>query len=139
LKLAAKVGKDRGAKVEAAAVARADEIGKGREADRVRRDGADAAKRAERRARTGAIDLALALCAAWFTDLIAHAEGAPELARNLDRAAELGADAEGIDPAAARRAAELAMETRRRLTVNVNEELALDALFQRAAAGLRQS
>ena len=34
---------------------------------------------------------------------------------------------------AARRSAELAMDTRRRLQVNVNEDLALDALFHRAA------
>ena len=37
-------------------------------------------------------------------------------------------------PALARRAAELAMETRRRLQVNVSEELALEALFHRIAA-----
>ncbi|MGB6426210.1 MAG: hypothetical protein WBF18_13100, partial [Solirubrobacterales bacterium] len=74
-----------------------------------------------------------------FTDLIAHAEGAGELARNIDRGAELGADAAGIEVAVARRAAERAMETRRRLTVNVNEELALDALFHRVAATLGES
>ncbi|MGB3099275.1 MAG: AAA family ATPase [Solirubrobacterales bacterium] len=139
LKLAAEVGKERGAAVEAAAAARAEELGKGRDADRLRREGVDAAKRADRRARTATIDLALALCAAWFTDLIAHAEGAGELARNIDRGAELKADAAGIEVAVARRAAERAMETRRRLTVNVNEELALDALFHRAAATLGES
>ncbi len=40
----------------------------------------------------------------------------------------------GSTPIAARRAAELAMDTRRRLQVNVNEDLALDALFHRVAA-----
>ena len=139
LKQAAEIGEQRAREVEDAAGARAEEIGKGRDADRIRREGADAAKRADRRERTEAIDAALSLCAAWFADLVACAEGAGELARNADRVTELGADSDGIDPLAARRAAELAMETRRRLTVNVNEELALDALFQRIAATLGQS
>ena len=104
--------------------------------DRVRREGAEAAKRAERRARTEAVDVALGLTAAWFTDLVAIAEGAPELVRNGDRAAELAADAQGVDPVAAREAAALAMSTRRHLQVNVNEDLALDALFHRAASVL---
>ena len=51
----------------------------------------------------------------WFTDVVAVAEGAPELARNADRAEQLAADARDADPVACRRAAELAMETRRRL------------------------
>jgi DNA polymerase-3 subunit delta' len=139
LKQAAEIGKQQAADVETAAAARAEQVGKGRDADRIRREGAEAAKRAERRERTEAIDTALALCTAWFTDLVAHAEGAAELARNADRAAELEADSRGVDPLAARQAAERAMETRRRLTVNVNEELALDALFHRIASALGES
>jgi DNA polymerase-3 subunit delta' len=134
LELAGQIGKERGAAVDAEAGARAEELGKGRQADRVRRAGAEAAKRAERRARTAAIDVALALCAAWFADLVAHAEGVGGLARNLDRGAELEADSSGLDPALARRAAERAIAARRRLTVNVSEELALEALFHDAAA-----
>lgn len=133
LAVAAERGKLEAAQVADAARARADELGKGRDADRIRREGAEAAKRAERRARTDAVDLALGLVATWFADVVAVAEGAPELARNADRTEPLAEDARGADPVAARRAAELAMETRRRLTVNVNEELALDALFHRAA------
>jgi len=136
LALAAELGKTQGAAVSEAADERASELGKGRDADRIRREGAEAAKRAERRARTAAVDLALALVASWFTDVIAYAEGAPELARNVDRSEELAADSQGVDPLAAREAAELAMATRARLRVNVNEELALDALFHRAARAL---
>jgi DNA polymerase-3 subunit delta' len=136
LALATELGKNDGAAVAEAADSRAAEIGRGRDADRIRREGTDAAKRAERRSRTAAIDLALGLVAAWFTDVIAVAEGAPELARNVDRADELAADAARCDPGAARHAAELAMDTRSRLRVNVNEELALDALFHRASAAL---
>lgn len=134
LALASERGKGAGAAVAEAADERAAELGKGRDADRIRREGGEAAKRAERRARTEAVDIALGLAAAWFTDVVAVAEGAPELARNADRPEQLAADAEGADPLAAREAAALVMETRRRLQVNVNEELALDALFHRAAS-----
>lgn len=136
LSLAAERGKQEAAAVTDAAAERAAEYGKGRDGDRVRREGAEAAKRGDRRARTEAVDLALGLVASWFTDVVAVAEGAPELARNADRGEELAADARGVDPTAARQVAELAMETRRRLRVNVNEELALDALFHRAARAL---
>jgi DNA polymerase III subunit delta' len=139
LELAAEVGKAEAAALEVAARSRAEEIGEGRDADRIRREGADAAKRGERRTRTAAIDTALALVAAWFVDLVCCAEGVPELVRNLDRVEALEADAEGVDPTAARGVAELAMSTRRHLQVNVNEELALDALFHRAAAALGPS
>ena len=134
LKLAGEIGKEEGERVAAAATARAEQIGKGRDADRIRKAGGDAAKRADRRSRTDSIDLALALTAFWFVDLIAVAEGAPGLVRNLDRSAALTEGASDLDPALARRAAELAMETRRRLQVNVSEELALEALFHRIAA-----
>ena len=50
----------------------------------------------------------------------------------------LEADAEDLDPRAPRRAAELVMDTRRRLTVNVNEELALEALCFRLEFVLRK-
>jgi hypothetical protein len=85
------------------------------------------------------VDLALALVASWYLDLAAIGEGADESIRNADRAEELGADARRVDPLAARRAAELAMDARQRLRVNVNEDLALDALFHRAAALLGAS
>jgi len=134
LKLAGEIGKEEGERVAAVATARAEQIGKGRDADRIRKAGGDAAKRADRRARTDSIDLALALTAFWFVDLIAVAEGAQGLVRNLDRLGALVEGAADLDPALARRAAELAMETRRRLQVNVSEELALEALFHRIAA-----
>ena len=61
-------------------------------------------------------------------DLVAVAERAPELVLNSDREPELAELAAGLDPRRARRAGELVMETRRRLTVNVSETLALEAL-----------
>jgi len=100
------------------------------------RDVEEAGRRAGRRRRTEVLDVALALCGAWFRDLAAIGEGAPDVAMNVDRESELRADTEGLDPAAARRAAELVLETRRRLRVHVSEELALEALFYRAASVL---
>jgi DNA polymerase-3 subunit delta' len=92
------------------------------------REIADEAKRVGRRRRTELLDLGLALAATWFRDLAATAAGAAELAFNRDRLAELEAQASGLDARRARRAAELVQDTRRRLDLNVSEELALEAL-----------
>jgi DNA polymerase-3 subunit delta' len=97
------------------------------------REIADAAKRAGRRRRTELLDLGLQLASAWFRDLAATAVGAADLAYNRDRLAQLRSRAEGLDPAAPRRAAELVQDTRRRLDLNVSEELALEALSLRLA------
>ncbi len=100
------------------------------------RDIADAAKRSGRRRRTELLDLGLHLVAAWFRDLAAIVAGAAEVTYNRDRLAQLQSSAEGLDPNAARRAAELVADTRRRLDLNVSEELALEALSFRLAAVL---
>ncbi|WP_028057966.1 DNA polymerase III subunit [Candidatus Solirubrobacter pratensis] len=86
------------------------------------------ARRAQRRAETGALDHALQLAGLWLRDVGAVAAGAPELAFNADRAAELAADAEGRSPTALRAAQELVDDTRARLQVNVGFELACEAL-----------
>ncbi len=103
---------------------------------RLRREGADAAKRATRRGRTEALDAGLALVAGWLRDLAATGEGAEGLVLNSDRREALAGDAQGLDPRRARRAAELVMGTRRRLSVNVSEELATEALAFRLEAVL---
>jgi DNA polymerase III subunit delta' len=100
------------------------------------RDIADAAKRAGRRRRTELLDLGLLLAAAWFRDLAATATGAADVTYNRDRLAQLQAQAADLDPANARRAAELVQDTRRRLDLNVSEELALEALSFRLATVL---
>jgi DNA polymerase-3 subunit delta' len=88
-------------------------------------------KRAERRARTGAVDHALQLAGLWYRDLGCVAAGAPDLAHNADRADELRADAEGRSTAALREAVDLVDDTRARLVVNVSEDLALEVLAYR--------
>jgi DNA polymerase-3 subunit delta' len=112
------------------------------------RDIADEAKRTGRRRRTELLDLGLRLLATWYRDLAATAAGAPDLAHNSDRLADLEAAAARLSqvaprsgaqsPAvsAARQAAELVQDTRRRLDLNVSEELALEALSFRLTQAL---
>jgi DNA polymerase III subunit delta' len=98
---------------------------------RSRRELGDEARRAGRRRRTEILDLGLGLVGSWYRDLAAVSAGADEVVFNRDRPAELRSGALGLDPAPARRAAELVQDTRRRLDLNVSEELALEALFFR--------
>jgi DNA polymerase-3 subunit delta' len=95
------------------------------------KDIGDGAKRAGRRRRTEILSLAFELCATWLRDLAAVASGAEEVVFNRDRLDRLRSQAQGLDPARSRRGAELVQETRRRLDLNVSEELALEALFFR--------
>ena len=103
------------------------------------RDLADEAKRVGRRRRTEILDLGLELCAAHLRDLAALAAGAEEVVFARDRLDALRAEAAGLDPGAARRAAAAVAEARRGLDLNVSEELALEALFFRLARELGQS
>ena len=107
------------------------------EARRRGREAEEAARRVARRVRTQVLDLGLGLMAAWLRDLAAVADDAADLALNSDRVEALAARASGIDARRSRRGAELVMDTRRRLTVNVNEELALEALCFKLEDGLR--
>jgi DNA polymerase-3 subunit delta' len=87
------------------------------------------ARRADRRATTEALDHALQLAGLWYRDLACVQAGAPELAFNADRAAELGEDAQRARNLL--RAQELVDDTRARLILNVSEELACEALAYR--------
>jgi len=97
------------------------------------KDIADEAKRVGRRRRTDVLDLGLELVGSWYRDLAAVAAGADETVFNRDRLEELR-QAAGQDPSRGRRAVELVEDTRRRLDLNVSEELALEALSFRLAA-----
>jgi DNA polymerase III subunit delta' len=97
------------------------------------KDLSDEAKRAGRRRRTEILDLGLELSASWFRDLAAVASGAVEVVYSQDRLADLERAAVN-EPSRPRRAAELVQDTRRRLDLNVSEELALEALAFRLAA-----
>ncbi len=129
-------GAEAGAAEERRLVEEAETARRRGRAGKLTREATEQVKRTERRARTETLDLGLALICAWYRDLAAVASGAPDVVLNADRRNELAEDAEGLDPANARTALEWVLDTRRRLRVNVSEELALEALWLRLAAVL---
>jgi DNA polymerase-3 subunit delta' len=118
-----------------------------KERKRHQREGEEALRREDRRARTRTLDLGLALVELWLRDLLCICEGAPELIYAVDRRAELEEDARvcGGEGASGQRivkrakpqlreAVALVQDARLRLTLNVSEELALEALAYRLQA-----
>ena len=75
------------------------------------------ARRAARRAETGALDHALQLVGLWYRDLACLAADAEELVLATDRLEELRADADAATPHALHAALELVEDTRARLPV----------------------
>jgi DNA polymerase-3 subunit delta' len=112
-----------------------------RQRRRHERESAERLRRAARRASTEALDRGLQQAGLWFRDLACLAEGAPEVVHATDRLAELQTEVAGRDARRLRAAVEAVDDTRQRLTLNVSEELALEALAYRlerelAAGGL---
>lgn len=107
-------------------------------ADRRRREreATEAARRAGRRERTRALELALRLLELWLRDLLCVREGVGEAAHASDRLPRLEAAAARCRPGALRDALGLVCETRLRLAQNVSEELALEAMSYRVQATL---
>ena len=136
LDAASESGQEAGAAEEHRLVEEAEAQARRGRKGKLTREAVEQVKRTERRARTQALDLGLALCCAWYRDLAAVASGADDVVLNDDRRAQLAEDAEGLDPARARAAVEWVLDTRRRLRVNVSEELALEALWLRLGAEL---
>jgi DNA polymerase-3 subunit delta' len=97
---------------------------------RVRKDAEDTTRRAQRRARTGALDHALQLVGLWYRDVACIVDGAPELVHATDREAALGEDAARLAVShGLRRAVELVDESRAALVMlNATEELLLETL-----------
>ncbi len=107
-----------------------------KERKRYEREGLDARRRGERRARTQTLDLALSLAEMWLRDVLCVCEGARELVFAVDRRSQLEEDAVGRDPARLREGMELVGNARLSLLLNVSEELALEALAYRLQARL---
>ncbi len=107
-----------------------------RERRRHEREALEARRRGERRARTQTLDLALRVAELWLRDVLCVCEGAPELIHAVDRRARLDEDAGGRDGATLRRAVELASDARLSLSLNVSEELSLEALAYRLQQAL---
>ncbi|HEY7933575.1 MAG TPA: hypothetical protein VID48_07100 [Solirubrobacteraceae bacterium] len=95
------------------------------------REGTEAQRRVERRIRTRTLDRGLRLAELWLRDLWCAASGAPELVYAADRSEELRSDATKVNREHLRNGMELLADTRLRLTVNVSEALALEALCYR--------
>jgi DNA polymerase-3 subunit delta' len=102
-----------------------------KERKRHQREGIEARRRVERRARTRTLALGLGLAELWLRDLLCIREGAEELIHAVDRRSQLQADAQALKPARLREGVELVADTRMRLALNVAEELALEALAYR--------
>jgi DNA polymerase-3 subunit delta' len=105
-----------------------------KERKRYEREGLDARRRGERRARTQALDQILRLAELWLRDVLCVCEGAQDLVYAVDRRAQLADDARERDSARIRQGIELVQDTRLRLALNVSEELALEALAYRLQA-----
>jgi len=136
LELASEAGEEAGAAEERRLLEEAEASGRRGRKGKLTREAIEQVRRTERRARTQALDLGLALCCAWYRDMAAVAAGADEVVLNPDRTEQLREDAGGLDPARARAALEWVLDTRRRMRVNVSEELALEALWLRLRAEL---
>ena len=111
------------AEIEAAVAADLELLPK-KDRKRAEREAADAARRAARRARTGALDLALQVAGLWLRDVAVVRDGAEELVHATDRRADLRADAEGRDAHRLRAGVALVDDARAALAVNPTEELA---------------
>jgi DNA polymerase III subunit delta' len=107
------------------------ELAPAKERKRLEKDALEARRRAERRGRAKALELALRLGELWLRDLLCLAEGAPEVVHNLDRMAELEGDLSICGAPRARAGISVFQDTRLRLALNVSEELALEALAYR--------
>jgi DNA polymerase-3 subunit delta' len=88
----------------------------------------EAVKRAARKARTGVLDLALLIASSWARDWSAAISGAGHLMFNADRIELISSQAEGLTLASATDAVGSIEQTRSSLSLNVSEELALEAL-----------
>jgi DNA polymerase-3 subunit delta' len=102
-----------------------------KERKRYEREAAEARRRGERRVRTRTLDLGLRLAELWLRDVLCVREGAPELVYAVDRREQLEQDADGRDALALRHGVELVADARLSLSLNVSEELALEALAYR--------
>jgi DNA polymerase III subunit delta' len=99
-----------------------------KERKRHQREGAEAQRRVERRARTETLALGLRLAELWLRDLLCLQLDAVDLIHAVDRREQLETDAARIPAGVLPQAIELTGAARLSLAVNVSEELALEAL-----------
>ena len=125
-----------GAAAEAEAQARIDESAEmGLKISKT--EAGQAVRREARRARTEVLDLALDLIQHWLRDLSVFRTGADELIHNLDRRQALAGHASLVAEPGPRAGHALVSDYRRRLRLNVSEELAFEALHSALRRTLR--
>ncbi len=122
------------ARVEETRDARLETEPKGRDRGALERQFEETARREGRRAQTEVLDLGLSLAALGFRDLVCIAEGADAAAMDPRRATALAAAVGPRDPRSLREAAERCEDVRLSLSINVTEDLALEALGYRLLA-----
>jgi DNA polymerase-3 subunit delta' len=131
---AAKTAQERAGELAEERIAGELELLPAKERKRHEREGLEARRRAERRAKTETLERGLRLGELWLRDVLCICEGVPEAIHGLDRRDELEQDAEGESVSRLREAIELVGLTALSLGVNVSEELALEALAFRIEA-----
>ncbi|MBJ7348955.1 MAG: hypothetical protein JHC87_10345 [Thermoleophilaceae bacterium] len=104
---------------------------KGRERNALTKEAEQAAHRANRHARTDALDRSLSVAANLLRDLAVTAADCPEFVLTTDRRSVIEKNASGRKPTQLLRAAAEVDGLRRQLRANVAEELALQALCLR--------
>jgi DNA polymerase-3 subunit delta' len=130
LERARELGAGAGKEVEARTAEEVELVPK-KERRRVEREGTERLRRAQRRATQAALDHGLELAGLWLRDAACVAAGADDVVHNVDRLDQLRDDA--AEPRDFVLGQELVEETRRRLDLNVSEELALEQLAYRLA------
>jgi DNA polymerase-3 subunit delta' len=108
-----------------------------KERKRHEREALEARRRGERRARTGTLDLGLRLAELWLRDVLCLVEGAGDLIFAVDGRPALEQAAADADGERVARAIELVGATRLSLSLNVSEELALEALAYEVGAAVQ--
>ena len=99
----------------------------------MKREREEGATRAQRRARTAALDHGLQLVGLWYRDVACVADGAEDLVHHSDRLPALREDADGHSGHRLRAALVHVEDTRASLQLNPNEELAIEAMTLRVA------
>ena len=136
LAAAADKGKAAADEVEAAGAARLEFAAKS-ERTKLNKDLEERGKRARRRAESKAVDLALFVAESWLRDLQRVAVGAGDLVAGDSRRQQLEQAATAARPMQIRSAIDMVARARTAMSLNVNRELALEALAHQLDGALK--
>jgi len=129
-------GKDAAAEVEAVGAARLEFAAKS-ERSKLNKEAEERGKRARRRAEGKSVDLALFIAESWLRDLQRVAVGAGDLVAGDGRRNQLEQAARASRPMQIRSAIDMVARARTAMSLNVNRELALEALAHQLDGALK--